>query len=94
MLLSVVAVAALLCVSSFEAHAQSDSGAGLVFNLPVTQVHVGRKFTILLLLLLIQLSAGCVPRRGLYKLQLSALSFGGYTSTIPTQEISASVSRS
>ena len=93
MLLSVVAVAVLLCVSSFEAHAQSDSGAGLVFNLPVTQVHVGRKFTILLLLL-IQLSAGCVPRRGLYKLQLSALSFGGYASTIPTQEISASVSKS
>jgi hypothetical protein len=37
MLLSVVAVAVLLCVSSFEAQAQSDSGAGLVFKLPVTQ---------------------------------------------------------
>ena len=93
MLLSVVAVAVLLCVSSFEAQAQSDSGAGLVFKLPVTQVHVGRKFTILLLLL-IQLSAGCVPRKGLYKLQLSALPFVGHTSAIPTQKISASVSRS
>jgi hypothetical protein len=38
MMLSVVTtVAALLCVTSFEAYAQSDSGAGLVYKLPVTQ---------------------------------------------------------
>ena len=40
MLLQIAAVATLLCATSFETQAQSDSGAGLVFRLSVTQVYV------------------------------------------------------
>ena len=40
MLLSIATVAALLCATSFERQAQSDSGAGSVFKLSVTQVWV------------------------------------------------------